>query len=253
MTRMIPQKKPKQPKGAPHPKRSSGSAAHQACGFVHWVRKDEQAIYLALHALVLVYQAHLAEGGIESWAAATDAAQKLMREAAWQTLVQEVERQRQSVDLREDAADLLAADMLDDLTAEATQGALLVLSRLQERGRRDAAALAWDAIDQRGDLTYAAANLAGGIIARIVRAIVQGLARLLKESVGGGGGGGGGLGDQAAQYQGVYETEGDGKVCQDCRALDGKKFSAAEMAKLGRQDIPPIHPNCRCRIRVEKI
>lgn len=42
-----------------------------------------------------------------------------------------------------------------------------------------------------------------------------------------------------------YITERDSKVCELCRALDGKEFRYIDR-EVGK-NFPPIHPNCRCQ------
>lgn len=46
----------------------------------------------------------------------------------------------------------------------------------------------------------------------------------------------------------IFESVGDGRVCGDCRGLDGQIFHLAE--REPGVNFPPIHTSCRCSIEV---
>jgi hypothetical protein len=53
----------------------------------------------------------------------------------------------------------------------------------------------------------------------------------------------------------VWRTAGDGMMCFDCRALEGKCDGDGWSNRLppGQGGPPPMHPDCRCYLDEEEV
>jgi hypothetical protein len=250
--RQLPSSAPKERKPHAHSSRD--------CRFVQWVMHDERAMYMAMHAVLIKYQPVIAAGDVVSWASIIDDAEPIIREGVAQTIRFQIAAMCDGAPVipYEDAVEFAMSSLLDYW---GRQGAIATATMLQKLAKRDTRDVTWDAIDRRGDVTYAAANLSGGIIQSIIKTIMKWFGQLIgsgKGSTGGGGGSGGGADSDTGPafasrvvLKGFFETEGDNRVCSRCGPYHGKQYSAEELSQA-RADIPPLHSNCRCRIRIEQ-
>ena len=49
---------------------------------------------------------------------------------------------------------------------------------------------------------------------------------------------------EKAQFR--FRTSGEGTPCKNCTAQENKTGTLEDLVKAGA--IPPLHPNCRCRL-----